>query len=136
LKKNPIIQFACEKTGIARATFYRWKKDDKEFAEHVEKSLAEGNELINDLAESQLMSAIREKNMTGIIFWLKHHHPAYTTRVEVTAKVKHENPELTEEQKLLIDQALVLSGLKPAEETSITNTTYVEETKSIDEKVE
>lgn len=130
LKKNPIVQFACEKTGISRATFYRWKKEDKDFCEQAEKSLSEGSSLINDLAESQLISAIRDRDMTGIIFWLKHRHPAYTTRVEVTANVKQENPELTEEQKEKINQALALAGLKPAEVISVEEN-YVENTEQI-----
>ena len=33
LRKTPIVQVACEKTGIARATYYRWRKKDKRFLE-------------------------------------------------------------------------------------------------------
>jgi len=32
LKKTPIVQMACEKTGVARSTYYRWKKQNKTFA--------------------------------------------------------------------------------------------------------
>ena len=28
LKKTPIVQIACEKAGVGRATYYRWRKDD------------------------------------------------------------------------------------------------------------
>ena len=31
LKKTPIVQLACEKTGVGRATYYRWRKVDKRF---------------------------------------------------------------------------------------------------------
>ena len=27
LQKAPIVQIACEKTGISRATYYRWRKE-------------------------------------------------------------------------------------------------------------
>ena len=32
LKKTPIIQVTCEKLGVSRATFYRWKKNDDKFS--------------------------------------------------------------------------------------------------------
>src|SRR3990167_8749151 len=84
LKKTPIVQIACEKAGVGRASYYRWRKEDAEFTQQSDQALLDGNLLVNDMAESQLMSAIKDKNMTAIIFWLKHHHPAYLTRVEVT----------------------------------------------------
>jgi hypothetical protein len=67
--------------------------------------------MINDLAESQLVSSIKEKNMTAIIFWLKHHHRAYRTKIELDAHIKNDQQELTPEQAELIAQALRLAGL-------------------------
>ena len=110
LKKVPIIQVACEKVGVGRATFYRWRKDDTDFADQVDMALTDGNQLVNDLAESQLMTAIRDNNMTAIIFWLKHHHPAYTTRIELT-HMKPKDEKLTPEQEAIITKALELAGL-------------------------
>src|SRR3989344_7261965 len=98
LKKTPIVQLACERSGVTRSTFYRWRDKDNEFAEAVAAALLEGTLLVNDVAESQLMTAIRERNMTAILFWLKHHHPAYTTKVEINAHIK-DDYELTPEQK-------------------------------------
>jgi len=86
LKKNPIIQFVCERSGVSRATFYRWQKEDADFTKEVNEAIKEGVALVSDVAESQLLSAIKDKNMTAIIFWLKNRHAAYTTRVEVNAK--------------------------------------------------
>jgi hypothetical protein len=119
LKKTPIVQIACEKTGISRATFYRWHNEDPGFAQKADEALSEGSLLVNDMAESQLMSAIRDKNLTAIIFWLKHHHPGYTTRVEVLAKIKHDDEQLTPEQEALITRALKLAEMIP--ETSVIN---------------
>lgn len=113
LKKTPIIQLACEKTSVARATFYRWKNEDPEFAAKAEEAITEGASLVNDVAESQLMSAIRERNLTAIIFWLKHHHPNYATKVEVTARLKADNEILTPEQEALVTRALKLASLIP-----------------------
>ena len=84
--------------------------EDEEFAKITDESLAEGKLLVNDMAESQLMSAIRDRNMTAIIFWLKHHHSSYGTRVEITAKIQ-DKQELTSEQKALVEEALRLAAL-------------------------
>ena len=111
-KKTPIIQFACEKVGVGRATYYRWRKDDADFARCCDDALQESVGLMNDLAESQLLSAIRDKNMTAIIFWLKHRHKAYSTRIELSGDLTQRNIELTDEQKNLIATALQLAKVQ------------------------
>jgi len=113
LKRTPVIQIACEKVGVARATYYRWVNQDVNFAKLSGEALSEGASLVNDMAESQLMSAIRDKNLTAIIFWLKHHHPTYATKVEVTARLKADNEILTPEQEALVSKALKLAALAP-----------------------
>jgi hypothetical protein len=113
LKKTPIIQVSCEKVGIGRATYYRWKQDDLDFATQADEALLEGSLLVNDVAESQLISAIKDKNLTAIIFWLRHHHPNYATKVEVTARLKADNEILTPEQEELVTRALKLASLIP-----------------------
>ncbi len=77
LKKTPIIQIACERVGVSRATYYRWRKENSEFAKQSDAAIIEGTLRINDLAESKLMSQLNKENMTAIIFWLKHHHKDY-----------------------------------------------------------
>ena len=107
LKKTPIVQVSCKKVGISRATFYRWKKEDKKFANDAESAIEEGLGLINDMAESQLITAIKEGNLTGIIFWLKNHHRQYSPKLEVTTK--DGDIPLTEEQKILIKKSLAIA---------------------------
>lgn len=114
LKKTPIVQIACEKVGVGRATYYRWRKENEEFEKLADEAISEGNALVNDMAESQLMSAIRDKNLTAIIFWLKHHHVNYATKVEVTGHLKYEE-QLTPEQEELVMKALKLAELLPTE---------------------
>lgn len=116
LKKTPIVQIACEKAGISRATYYRWRKEDPEFVKVSDQALLDGSLLINDMAESQMMSAIKDKNMTAIIFWLKHHHPAYATKIEITASNKNQDIVLTDEQKELLNKALEMAALLPPQE--------------------
>lgn len=108
LKKTPIVQVACEKTGIGRATYYRWLKDDPEFAKLANESITEGNGLISDVAESQLANLIKSGNLGAISFWLKHRHPAYRNKLEVQANVRHEDVPLTPEQEAVIEAALKL----------------------------
>lgn len=111
LKKTPIIQVACEKTGVARASFYRWKQQDKQFAEAADAAIAEGEMLITDLSELQLINLIRDKNFPAINLWLKAHHKKYGNKVEVTGNLNVKDEPLTPEQEELVKKALGLAGL-------------------------
>ncbi|HRN70497.1 MAG TPA: phBC6A51 family helix-turn-helix protein [Candidatus Woesebacteria bacterium] len=113
LKKTPIVQVACQKINIGRATYYRWRHEDEEFSQKADEAIMEGALLVNDIAESQLMTAIKNQNLTAIIFWLKHHHPNYATKFEVTARLKADNESLTPEQEALVTKALKLAALLP-----------------------
>lgn len=117
LKKIPVVQVVCEKVGVSRSTYYRWRDNDKDFAKKSNRAIEEGNEMINDLAESQLISAIKDRNMTSIIFWLKRRHPAFKKKVDVTGEIKHSKKELSDEEKELIQQAIKLA--KPEEPIKI-----------------
>lgn len=119
LKRTPIVEVACKKAGIGRATFYRWRKNDPKFAETTDFAIQEGASLVNDMAESQLINAIKEGNLTGIIFWLKNHHKQYSPKLEVTTKSA--DLPLTEDQKELIRKSLSMAfanGESPEQEVS------------------
>lgn len=88
LKKTPIVQVACERCGVPRSTYYRWHKNDEVFAQECDGAISESTGLINDMAESQLIKAIKESNMTAIIFWLKNHHEGYTDKLNVTNNIQ------------------------------------------------
>lgn len=109
LRKFPIVQIACEKSGVSRATFYRFRQDDEVFAKQVEEALGESISRMNEMAEANLLSLIQDKNMSAIAFWLKHRHKAYSTRVEVDATVR--TLALTPEQEEVVRQALRLASL-------------------------
>lgn len=110
LKRAPIIQVACQKVQIARATFYRWKRTDEKFSSNVSKAIHEGRKLINDYAESQVIKAIQDGNMTAAFYWLNHNHKNYRNRVEVTGRIKS-NGSLTPEQQERIMKALEMASL-------------------------
>jgi len=114
LKKTPIIQIACEKLNISRATLYRWKSEDKEFSDAVDGAVTEGRSLVNDMAESQLIGAVKDRNLPAIMYWLKHHHKDYKMRVEIEGTI-NTIQELSDEQKELVRKALALADLTPKE---------------------
>jgi len=87
LEKLPIIQSCCEKLNIPRSTFYRWKNEDLEFAERTESSLIRGRTLINELAESKLINAMRNNELVACIFWLKHNSGHYINAQKEIAQV-------------------------------------------------
>jgi hypothetical protein len=120
LKKTPIVQIACEKEGIGRASYYRWRKDDPDFAEKADEALCTGKSLVNDLAESQLIKAIKDGNMTAIIYWLKNQHSDYKTRVELSGKLETVGKQLTPEQEASIEKALELASIIKASDNNLT----------------
>lgn len=116
LAKTPIIEAACKHAGLPRSTYYRWRKDDEAFADACDETIELSIGRINDLAESQLINAIKDQNMGAITFWLKHHHHSYRNRLEVDARMKAVQQELTPEQAELVTKALRLAGITTLEE--------------------
>ncbi len=109
LRKTPIIQLACEKTGISRMTYYRLRRESQKFKRAADEALAQGELLINDLSEGVLISLIKEKNFQAVSLWLKQHHPKYAARLEISGRIEHEDGNLSAKQKAIIKQALRLS---------------------------
>lgn len=112
LTKLPIVEAACKQSGVPRSTYYRWRKDDPDFAAACDEAIEHSSGLINDMAESQLIASIKDRSMPAITFWLKHHHKAYRTRVEVDASIKTVQQELTPDQELVVREALRRAGLE------------------------
>lgn len=110
LKRIPIIQVASEKCGISRTSIYRWREKDKKFSDEMDTALAEGEALVNDLTEAQLLNMIKEKEWCAISFWLRHRNPKFRERVEITTKVIDET--LSPEQDAIVREALRLGTLK------------------------
>jgi len=108
LGKTPVIQIACEKSSIPRSTYYRWRQSSKKFKEDSDKALSEGKKMVNDLAESQLITSIKDRNFQAIKFWLTSHHKDYNNKLEITHNDR--NKELSDSQKELIKKALELTS--------------------------
>lgn len=109
LAKVPIVQVACEKTGLSRNSVYRWRKEDKIFEKKMDESLASGVAFVNDMSESQLLTLIKEKSYPAISFWLRHRNDNYKDKLEVTTK--EDNGELTKDQEKIVRNALRLASI-------------------------
>ena len=110
LRKVPIIQVACEKSNVSRATIYRWRDKEKKFRKELEEALADGEALVNDMSESQLISLIKEKNFQAVSFWLRHRHQKFRERIEVSGNISTKPEKLSKEEAKLVRKALRLAS--------------------------
>jgi hypothetical protein len=127
LKENHIVLVACHKTGIGKSSYYRWRQEDPEFAQAADGAIKEGLELVNDAAESNIITEIKNRDKDASKFWLKHRHPAYSTKIQVEA-VKPDQ-DLTPEQEALVRKALEFAALDESDSPNLKNK-HVENEKS------
>lgn len=80
LEETPVVLAACAKAGINRSTYYRWFKDDADFREQVNERKGMGVHMVNDMAESVLISKIQAKDEKTAKYWLEKHHSTYGPR--------------------------------------------------------
>ncbi len=112
LKEMPIVQLACKRAGVSRATYYRWRQEDGAFRRESDDALTQGCEYVNDMSESQVIALIKEKKMPAISLWLKHHHPKYGAKRKPYAPMSEED-DLTDEEKRIVLEALSLASGRP-----------------------
>ena len=62
-----VVTIACKKTDIPRSTFYKWLKEDEEFAKQVK----DIENIALDFVESKLHNQIEKGNTSATIFYLK-----------------------------------------------------------------
>ena len=67
LSSDGNISKACGQTNISRTTIYDWIKKDEGFKDKV----SYVSEELLDMAEDQLLTMIRNGNLTATIFYLK-----------------------------------------------------------------
>lgn len=108
-KKTPGGTFtaACKAAGLPYSTGHDWRRDDEQFNRDVIEARKAADDIGGDFAESKLMEAINNNELTGIIFYLKtkHKNRGYTERHDVGHGFA---PEATETDKDIIARALAL----------------------------
>lgn len=109
LRKVPIVQVACEKSGLSRNSVYRWRKEDKGFLKSMDSALAEGLAFVNDMSETQLLTLIKEKSFPALSFWLRHRNDNYKNKLEISTT--EDSEELTPSQAKIVKQALKLARI-------------------------
>lgn len=73
----PVIEIACQKVGISRQTFYRWRAANTSFSQEIETALNMGRDFVNDVSESTILEHIKNGEIRPAIFWLRHNNPRY-----------------------------------------------------------
>ena len=66
-KSLGVVNMACKKADVPRSTFYKWLKEDEDFAKQVE----DIDNIALDFVESQLHRQIADNSTTATIFYLK-----------------------------------------------------------------
>jgi len=62
-----VVTVACKQTDTPRSTYYKWLKEDEDFA----KAVKEVENIALDFAESQLHTQIKDGSTSATIFYLK-----------------------------------------------------------------
>lgn len=90
------LSLTAEALGIDRSTLWEWRKKYPE----LEQMLNDYDESLGDLAESKLMMAINEGNLTAIIFYLKTKHKGrgYIEGQEIKATVSTAVKSMSQEE--------------------------------------
>lgn len=102
LAKQPILSIACERSGVSKATYHRWRSEDQEFANKVDDAMIEGRGLVNDVAKAQLISLIKDKNFQAIKLWLTSLDPDFKPSLTIDGEMQVEkkmSPEEAEEMR-------------------------------------
>lgn len=118
LRKVPIVQVACEKAGVARNSVYRWRNDDPDFSKAMDEAMAEGEAIMNDLGESQLLTMMKDYHWQAIAFWLSRRNPKFKNKLEVTSRVEPRDGLTPEEEEMWMKALKYANGVldKPHEE--------------------
>lgn len=91
LEKSGNVYLACLKVGVERSSFYRWKKEDKQFRTRATEAIGRGRENNCDVAEHALMINVKDKKMEAIKYVLSHHSPRYRPK-PTRVYIEHSNP--------------------------------------------
>lgn len=108
LRKMPIVQIACEKAGVGRTTYSRWRTEDEGFRKAADEAMHEGDEILNDMTETQLLNLIKDQkpHFGAIRLRLTRCHPKYADKLQLLGNISIKDERLTPEQEAVVREAL------------------------------
>lgn len=109
LRDIPIATYACQRVGVPKATYYKWRKTDEVFLKASNEAIATGKLTLNDIAKSQLVKLIKEGDYRSISFWLKHNDDDFNSKL--TLKIEDEIREYDPKELMLMETAMKNAGL-------------------------
>ena len=111
LRKTPIVETTCQKTGISKMTFSRWRRQNPKFNAQVEEALLEGRSRMNDVAENIILAGLAADDVPSAKFFLTHNNPRYANKLELSGMLETKDESLTKEEKALLREAFKRSSL-------------------------
>lgn len=109
LRDIPIATYACQRIGVPKATYYKWRKIDQIFREASDEAIITGKLTLNDVAKSQLVKLIKEGDYRSISFWLKHNDADFGSKL--TLKIEDETRKYDPEELKEMATAMKNAGL-------------------------
>lgn len=93
LERTPVVESACSKLGIARSTHYRWMESEPEYKNDIERALQQGRSVVDDVAESHLISGVKNGQIGAVKFWLANNNDRYKRSVQIVKQEMGAVPE-------------------------------------------
>lgn len=93
LEKTPIVSVACERCGVSRNTVYRWRAEDSYFTKRMDEALEIGTDLVNDVAESNVLKGIKNGDSIYTRYWLDRRNKRYRRLLPFHPQAPEESPE-------------------------------------------
>ena len=125
-KTRGVVSATCERIGIGREAFYRWKKEDEKFADDLKKVTGKINEEVKDMLMGKIMI---EKDGPSIRYWLDRKDPEFKPKAvtEIIAGertledlIAEDDRKIEEEQKLYDERHKTKEEDKrPADKSSV-----------------
>jgi hypothetical protein len=106
IRKSGNVSLSCLKVNIDHATYYRWKKTDKDFRKKAMDAERYGRKNNCDVAEHVLMLLIKSKDLNAVKYYLGHNSQRYKpkmTNAIIYHKTDRNLPENKKEPRTLED---------------------------------
>lgn len=113
LRRIPVALVACEKVGVGRTTYSRWRSEDEDFRKAADDAMQEGDAVLNDMTETQLVNLIKDQkkpHFGAIRFRLSRCHPKYADKLQLLGNISITDEQLTPEQEAVVREALKMAA--------------------------